>query len=68
MARSDKTHEDRICKLECDLANMIQIVREDFGKRGGQLGEIGDGYIWYRVPPTTAPRTIWQRLNDYFSR
>jgi len=48
-----RAHEDRLCKLECELANL----RTEF-----RLVYMGNALL------KPKPRTIWQRLNDYFSR
>lgn len=48
-----RKHEDRLCKLECDLANLADDVHAMLNKL---------------VLPTEPPRTFWQKLNDYFAR
>lgn len=52
MARSDKTHEQRIVDLEVELAN-LNIFLDHWMSRPVLKPE---------------PRTFWQKLNDYFSR
>lgn len=56
MARSDKTHEDRICELEVELANVQTLL--DRWIRPSIVRSLNDA----------PPRTIWQRLNDWLSK
>lgn len=56
-----RKHEDRLCKLEADLANM----RNDLA---GMLANVQFDLALEAYKKHHAPRSIWQRLNDYFSR
>lgn len=58
MARSDKTHEQRIVDLEVELANVNNFI-SCWMKTGAYCDRISD---------KPAPRTFWQKLNAYLSR
>lgn len=71
MARSDKTHEERISELEVDFENLFDCVTKDIVRRGGIMGRSSQGHIFSITPPTYAqqkPQTFWQKLNAYLGR
>ena len=55
--------ERRLAESECQLVNLLYIVKSDFEERGGIITE-GEGgvYYIYCLPPSSRPLPWWKRL------
>lgn len=56
-----RAHEDRLCKLEVDLANL----RNDLA---GMVANVQFDLALEAYKKHHAPRSIWQRLNAFLGR